>query len=90
MVQLTLASSDVQPGAFADLYCCCVHRYTSNVTNSTYVWNTGFSTFDEAEETCNSYGGHLAAWNNAEEQQEVEVGGQAGLGSCWMSGLMHT
>lgn len=50
-------------------------RYTSNVTNSTYVWNTGLSTFDEAEETCNSYGGHLVSWNNADEQQEVEVGG---------------
>jgi hypothetical protein len=49
------------------------------VTNSTYVWNTGSATFDEAEETCNSYGGHLAAWNNAEEQQEVEVGGKGGI-----------
>jgi hypothetical protein len=48
------------------------------VTNSTYVWNTGRSSFDEAEATCNSYGGHLAAWNNAEEQQEVEVGRGAG------------
>ena len=57
-------------------------RYTSPVTKSTYVWNTGMSSFDEAEETCNSYGGHLVAYNNAEEQQEVEVGSGAQPGTA--------
>lgn len=48
--------------------------YTSNKTGSTYVLNTTFTTFKDAENTCNDYGGHLIAWKSVTEQQEVEVG----------------
>ncbi len=46
--------------------------YTSNRTGTTYALNTTWTTFADAENTCNGYGGHLVAWKSVTEQQEVE------------------
>jgi hypothetical protein len=45
---------------------------SSETTGSTYMLNTKNMTFDDAESFCNDQGGHLVAYNNLEEQQEVE------------------
>ena len=46
--------------------------YTSTKTGNTYALNTTWTSFVEAENTCNGYGGHLVAWKSVTEQQEVE------------------
>jgi hypothetical protein len=50
-----------------------VYLYTSNKTGATYALNTSFTSFSDAELTCNGYGGHLVAWKSVTEQQEVEA-----------------
>jgi hypothetical protein len=46
--------------------------YTNVTTNTTYILNTKKMNFSQAESYCNDNGGHLASWNNREEQMEVE------------------
>jgi hypothetical protein len=44
----------------------------ANSTNNTYALSTNLTSQPDAEEYCNTLGGHLASWNSQDEQTEVE------------------
>jgi hypothetical protein len=63
-VKMPFMCKKLQPGAYV---------YTSNVTATTYILNTSYAGFMDAEAACNSNGGHLAYFETADEQEEVEA-----------------
>jgi hypothetical protein len=46
--------------------------FASDTSLATYVFNTTPSSFNQAQEACNHAGGHLAYFDSAAEQAEVE------------------
>jgi hypothetical protein len=44
----------------------------ANTTNNTYCLSTNLTGQADAEDYCNTLGGHLASWNSQAEQTEVE------------------
>jgi hypothetical protein len=54
----------LQPGAYV---------YNSPTTYSTYMLNTTWASFVDAEGSCNDAGGHLVYFDSIEEQKEVEA-----------------
>jgi hypothetical protein len=47
-------------------------NYTTPVSNVTFLFNSTNSTWDDAQNSCQMNGGHLAAYTSQEEQGDVE------------------
>lgn len=67
-----MADCELQLPFMCKLVPLAAYVYASNITQSTYLYNSTPSSFNEARDACNLAGGHLAYYDSIAEQAEVE------------------